>query len=111
MSLFILRSTKCELAKVMNQQTCYQELIQQKDQTIRGLERKASTSHMNGSLKKEAKTRYEFLFESANILPETGTIEADFVWDYGKDFSFYHLLFFWYYRTLVSTIYHSSGTI
>ena len=58
-SIFLerFRSTKCELAKVMNQQTCFQELLQHKDQAIKSLERKAGASHMNGSLKKDSKTR------------------------------------------------------
>jgi len=41
---FIFSSTKCELAKVMNRQSSYQELLAQRDDAIKFLEGRLDTS-------------------------------------------------------------------
>ncbi|KAL4219569.1 hypothetical protein ACF0H5_022143 [Mactra antiquata] len=59
-----LISTKCELAKVMNRQTCYQELLIQKDDTIKLLEQKSNVDNNRIEDKKLSKqTRNEREFQ------------------------------------------------
>jgi len=41
-------STKCELAKAMNRQTCYQEILLQKEGTIKSLEGQQQQQQQNG---------------------------------------------------------------
>lgn len=38
--VFFNRTSKCELAKVMNRQTCFQEILKQKDEIILDLDEK-----------------------------------------------------------------------
>ena len=52
------RSTKCELAKVMNRQTCYQELLQQKEDTIKHMAEHSGDSHSQITAEDNRKSRY-----------------------------------------------------
>ena len=56
--VFHYRSTKCELAKVMNRQTCYQELLQQKEDTIKHMAEHSGDSHNQITAEDNRKSRY-----------------------------------------------------